>query len=159
MKRLAALAAILLIPALALAEMDYGKGVNWLSLKDGLDKAKKEKKPVIVDFAVDPVKCPRCSFLAKNVYSSSEIVAKINDEFVPVLIDLGKDITPEEKSLGDKYDFKNDCMLLFLDYEANIIKDPLGKTMCFIDKVEPEVFIDYLEYVKEKYVPYKPKPQ
>lgn len=151
------LAILLLVPSLAYAQMDYGKNINWHTLKEGMEIAKREKKPIIVDFAVDPKMCPRCKFLEKNVYNSSEIVAKINDDFVPILIDLNKPLTPLEKELGEKYDFKNDCMLLFLDYEGNIIKDPLGRTMCFINKVEPEVFIDYLEYVKEKYVPYKPK--
>lgn len=130
-----------------LAEEKYAEKVNWHSLKDGMAKARLEKKPLLVDFGV--VKgCPRCEFLQKNVYSSDKIVEKINSDFIPVFIDLGKDLTPEEKALGEKYNYKSDCLLLFLDYEGNVIKDPEGGKMCFADKVEPEVFIKYLEQVK-----------
>jgi len=133
----------------ALAEEKYAEKVNWHSLKDGVKKAKLEKKPILVDFGI--VKgCPRCEFLMKNVYSKDEIVKKINSDFIPVFISLMKELTPEEKALGEKYDYKNDCLLLFLDSEGNIIKDPGGKKMCFADKVEPEVFIKYLEQVKSK---------
>ena len=131
------------------AEEKYAENVNWRSLKKGMEKAKAEKKPMLVDFGI--IKgCPRCEFLQKNVYSSDKIVEKINSDFVPVFIDLGKDLTHEEKALGEKYDYKNDCLLLFLDYEGNVIKDPEGGKMCFADRVEPEVFIKYLEQVKSK---------
>ncbi|MFA4828566.1 MAG: thioredoxin family protein [Thermodesulfovibrionales bacterium] len=133
-----------------LAEEKYAEKVNWHSLKGGLKQARLEKKPLLVDFGV--VKgCPRCEFLLKNVYSSDEIIRKINSDFVPVFIDLEKDLSADEKSLGEKYDYKSDCLLLFLDYEGNVIKDPQGGKMCFADKVEPEVFIKYLEQVKTKF--------
>lgn len=131
----------------AQAEEKYAAKVNWHSLKDGMAKARLEKKPVLVDFGV--IKgCPRCEFLQKNVYSKNEIVKVINSDFVPVFIDLYKELTPDEKALGEKYDYKSDCLLLFLDYEGNVIKDPQGGKMCFVDKVEPEVFIRYLEQIK-----------
>ncbi|MBI5204253.1 MAG: thioredoxin family protein [Nitrospirae bacterium] len=131
----------------AQAEEKYAGKVNWHSLKEGMAKAKAEKKPVLVDFGV--VKgCPRCEFLQKNVYSKDEIVNVINSDFVPVFIDLNKELSADEKVLGEKYDYKSDCLLLFLDYEGNVIKDPEGGKMCFVDKVEPEVFIKYLEQVK-----------
>lgn len=134
----------------ALAEEKYAEKVNWHSLKDGMAKAGLEKKPVLVDFGIGKG-CPRCEFLQKNVYSKDEIVKKINSDFVPVFVNLSKELTPEEKALGEKYDYKSDCLLLFLDFEGNIIKDPQGKKMCFVDKVEPEVFIKYLEQVKTKF--------
>ncbi len=131
------------------AEEKYAGKVNWHSLKDGMAKTRLEKKPLLVDFGV--VKgCRRCEFLQKNIYSSDKIVEKINSDFIPVFIDLGKDLTHEEKALGEKYDYKSDCLLLFLDYEGNVIKDPEGGKMCFVDRVEPEVFIKYLEQVKSK---------
>lgn len=143
---------ILILTFLSLAswaEERYAEKVKWHSLKDGMVKAKAEKKPALVDFGI--IKgCPRCEFLLKNVYNNDEIVKKINSDFVPVFIDLGKELTREEKSLGEKYDYKNDCLLLFLDSEGNIIKDPEGKHMCFMDKVEPEVFIKYLDNVRTK---------
>lgn len=147
-----ALAVLLFAACPAVAKEKYAEKINWLSLSAGLKKAKAEGKPMIVDFGV-PEGCPRCAFLEKNVYGSDEIAGKINSEFVPVLIDLSKKLTPEEKALGEAYDFKNDCLLLFLDPDGRVIKDPMGVSMCFADNVEPKVFMDYLDYVKKKYVP------
>ena len=113
-----------------------------------------EKKPALVDFAV-PMDCDRCEFLQENVYSREEIVAKINAEFIPILIDLSGKLTAEEMALGEKYDFQNDCLMLFLNHEGEVIKDPEGSEMCFAEKIEPEVFIEYLDYVLKEYVPEK----
>jgi hypothetical protein len=130
----------------------YAAKVNWHTLEEGSKLALAENKPCLVDFAV-PEHCPRCDFLEKNVYSRDQIVAKINSDFIPIWIDLSKELTPEEKALGEKFDYQNECLLLFLDHKGTIIKDPEGKKMCFVEHIEPQVFIDYLDYVREKYLP------
>ncbi len=137
-----------LIGVSAFAKQKYADKVTWHSLEDGMRKAKKEKKPLLIDFAV-PHGCHRCEFLQTKVYSINEIVQKINSDFIPVLIDLSSDLTPEEHELGERYDYKNDCLLLFLDYKGNVIKRPGGGIMCFPENIEPEVFIQYLEEVKK----------
>lgn len=131
------------------AEERYAGKVKWFSLNEGMEKARAEKKPLLVDFAVAKG-CPRCEFLQKNVYSKDEIARRINSDFVPVFIDLSKKLTAEEKALGGKYDFKNDCLLLFLDYNGNVIKEPEAGQMCFADKIEPDVFIKYFDSVKNR---------
>jgi thioredoxin-related protein len=143
MKRLLVLFLLLgmLWPAFAVAD------VNWLTLKDGLEKAKAEGKPVIVDFFYG-TGCPRCERLQKAVYEEPAIGKRIVEEFVPVRIDLTQKLSPEEEELGRKYDFKNDCLLLFLDKRGEIIKGPEGKRLCFIDSIEPEVFLQYLDMIK-----------
>ena len=138
----------------AYQKMKYAPAVNWHTLQAGRDMALMEKKPYLVDFAV-PEDCDRCNFLQENVYSREEIVAKINAEFVPILIDLSGNLTPEEVALGEKYDFRNDCLMLFLNHEGEVIKDPDGTQMCFADKIEPEAFMEYLDYVAKEYVPEK----
>lgn len=138
----------------AYEKMKYAPTVHWQTLAEGRKMALREKKPCLVDFAV-PMGCDRCDFLLENVYNREEIVAKINAEFVPILIDLSGNLTPEEVALGEKYDFRNDCLMLFLNHEGDVIKDPEGTQMCFADKIEPEVFMEYLDYVLEEYVPEK----
>jgi thioredoxin-related protein len=128
-------------------------GINWVSLNNGIEKAKAEKKAMIVDFFFGP-ECPRCAKLQKEVYDNPAIAKKIMDDFVPIRVDLTKKLTKDEKALGEKYDFKNDCLLLFLDYDSNLIKDQTGKKLCFIDKVDPDEFIKYLDHIKSAY--YKP---
>ncbi len=123
--------------------------IKWFSLKEGMEKAKLEKKPMIVDFFFGKG-CPRCEELQKGVYDNPAIAKKIMDDFIPIRVDLTKKLTAEEEKLGAKYDYKNDCLLLFLDPGGNIIKDPSGKRLCFVENVEPEWFIKYLDTVEKQ---------
>jgi thioredoxin-related protein len=125
-------------------------GVQWLSLKDGLVKAKIEKRPLIVDFFYGKG-CPRCESLQKNVYNDPLISKKIMNYFVPVKIDLTRPLTAEEDAFGKKFDYKNDCLLLFLDHNGELISDTKGKRLCFVDKVDPEWFDSYLDMIIKKY--------
>lgn len=129
-------------------DKDYAGLIKWHSLKAGKERAKMEKKPMIIDFSVAEG-CQRCEAMQKNIYSKKEIADKINKEFIPVRIDLAKELSAEERKLGEEYDFKNDCLLLFLDSDGRIIKDPTGKRLCFMDAVDTEVFLKYLDYIKE----------
>ena len=125
-------------------------GLQWLSLKEGFAKAKLEKKPCIVDFFYGKG-CPRCEKLQKYVYDDPIIAKKIMDDFVPIRIDLTKPLTEEEDALGKKFDYKMDCLLLFLDHNGEVISDPKGKRLCFIDNVDPEWFVSYLDMIKSSY--------
>ncbi|MBI5075889.1 MAG: thioredoxin family protein [Nitrospirae bacterium] len=141
------LPAILFIFVMGSSAFAVGGDVRWSSLKDGMVKAKAEKKPIIVDFFFGKG-CPRCEKLEKFIYSEPKIAKKINDDFVPIFIDLTKPLTKEEEALGNKYDYKNDCLMLFLDYDMNLLKDPTGNKMCFVDHVEPDIFNGYLDMMK-----------
>jgi len=122
--------------------------VKWYSLKEGTAKARAEKKPVIVDFFYGKG-CPRCEFLQKEVYGNPAIAKKIMDDFVPIMVDLTKPLSADEEKLGEKYEYKKDCLLIFLDTENNLIKDSKGRKLCFVDKVDPEEFIGYLDMIKK----------
>jgi thioredoxin-related protein len=144
---------ILLMTFFLLAGHTYSfaaDGVQWLPLKDGLVKAKIEKRPLIVDFFYGKG-CPRCESLQKNVYNDPLISKKIMNYFVPVKIDLTKPLTAEEDAFGKKFDYKNDCLLLFLDHNGELISDTKGKRLCFVDKVDPEWFDSYLDMIMKKY--------
>ncbi|MBF0557665.1 MAG: thioredoxin family protein [Nitrospirae bacterium] len=124
--------------------------IHWYSLADGLKMAAGENKPVLVDFYFGKG-CPRCESLQKNVYDNPAIGKKISDDFIPVRIDLNKKLTAEETALGNQYDYKNDCLLLFLDQSGKLVKGPGGKKLCFADAIDPELFIQYLDMVRAGY--------
>ena len=138
--------AVILFALLFTSSAFAAEGVKWQTLTEGMAKAKAEKKPVIVDFFFGKG-CPRCEFLDKEIYHNPAIAKKIMDDFVPIRIDLTKKLSAEEQSLGEKYDFKNDCLLLFLDREGKLVKEG-SKRLCFIDKVDPEEFMRYLDAAK-----------
>ncbi len=123
--------------------------VHWYTLEEGLKIAKSQGKPCVVDFFAGQG-CPRCEKLQKYVYSNPEIANRLNTEFVPIRIDLTKPLSPQEKALGEKYDYKNECLLLFMSPDGKIVKDPMGKKLCFIDYIPPEWFMRYLDLTKSK---------
>ena len=135
----------LLLASFALAD----SGVKWYALTEGQIKSKAEGKPVIVDFFFGKG-CPRCEFLEKEVYSNPSIARKIMEDFIPIRIDLTRKLSKEEQKLGEKYEFKNDCLLIFLDKSGDLVKDATGKKLCFIDKVDPDEFIKYLDTVRSR---------
>ena len=123
--------------------------VKWHTLEEGIETAMKQNKPCVVDFFAGQG-CPRCEKLEKYVYSNPVIARRLNTEFVPIRIDLTKPLTPEEKALGEKYDYKNECLLLFLTPDGQIVKDPMGKKLCFVDYIPPDWFLKYLDLAKER---------
>ena len=128
----------------------YAWKVTWHSLDEGIKKARIERKPVLVDFAVHEG-CHRCEFMQKNVYSNDKIVDKINKDFIPIFIDLAKTLNPDEQALGEKHEYHEDCLLLFLNHNSEQILDDEGGKMCFVDKIEPQIFVRYLNYVIDIY--------
>jgi thioredoxin-related protein len=139
---------VMILAPLIAASLSFASGeIRWFSLRDGEERARAEKKPMIVDFYFGKG-CPRCEALQKNVYDDPSIAEKIQRDFVPIRIDLTKKLTKEEKKLGERYDYKNDCLLLFLDHNGNILNDPQGKSLCFVDAVDPEWFTEYLDMIK-----------
>jgi thioredoxin-related protein len=126
------------------------EGIQWLTLNDGLTKAKIEKRPLIVDFFYGKG-CSRCESLQKNVYNDPSIAKKIVNSFVPVRIDLNKPLTAQEDALGKKFEYKNDCLLLFLDPNGELIHDANGKKLSFVDTLDPKWFDSYLDMIIKKY--------
>ena len=124
--------------------------IKWYSLKEGMEKAKQEKKPTIVDFWYGEG-CPRCARMQKNIYGDPLISKKIVDDFIPIKIDLTKALTEEEEALGNKYEYKHECLLLFLDHNGEILSDTGGKRLCFMDSLDPEWFVSYLDTISRSY--------
>ena len=140
----AALICFLFVAFPAIAE------VHWLKLDEGLKMGVSQHKPVIVDFFYGKG-CPRCEFLQTKVYDNAAIGKKISDNFVPVRVDLSKKLSADETAFGNRFDFKNDCLLLFLDHNGKLIKGPGGKKLSFVDSLEPEQFMKHLDFIMEGY--------
>ncbi len=128
----------------------YASHVNWKSLQEGLTMSETIQKPALVVLGVEEG-CHRCEFIQKNVYGNDEVQQKINTDFIPIFIDLDKPLTSQEIALGEKYDFKHDCLLLFLNHKGEVIHNPDVGEMCFVGKIEPQEFIEYLDYILQTY--------
>jgi thioredoxin-related protein len=113
-------------------------------LTDAKELASKLGKPMLVDFYV-PEGCDRCERMDRDLWGNPEIARRVNEGFVPVRIDLTRNMTREEIALGRKYDYKYDCLLLFLDHRGEVIEDAGGGRMCFAEFVSAEWFLGHLE--------------
>ncbi len=126
------------------ASKSAGPQINWHTLASGREIAMREKKPMVVDFASGPG-CPRCEQMSSGPYSDPRVVSELNSEFVPIKIDLSRPITADELALGNRFNFRNDCLLLFLDYRGNPIADPIEGKLCFVEAVNSKDFLKYLD--------------
>lgn len=118
--------------------------VQWHRLADAKEVAWILEKPMLVDFYV-PEGCDRCERMDRDLWGNPEIARRVNEGFVPVRIDLTRNLTREEIALGRKYDYKYDCLLLFLDHTGEAIEDAGGGRMCFAEFVSTDWFLGHLE--------------
>jgi len=59
--------------------------LNWLSYDEGLLKAEKENKYILIDFYTDS--CSWCKKLDKEVYSNEEAKKILLDKFITIRVD------------------------------------------------------------------------
>ncbi len=121
--------------------------VTWLTLSEGTARAKVEKKPMLVDFYYGKG-CPRCEQLDIGAYADPTIAKKVMADFIPIRVDLTKELTKEEQELGEKNKYNNECLLLFLDPEGKVLKDPGGKPLSCATMLDSETLNQYLDKVK-----------
>jgi thiol:disulfide interchange protein DsbD len=89
----------------------------WLTNeKDGLAQAKKEGKPMIIDFGAEW--CPACKELERDTFPKPEVAALLKD-FVRVKIDCTEN-TDEITALQQKYGVKSLPTVIFLDKTGKV---------------------------------------
>ncbi len=115
------------------------------SLAEGKDLAFLQEKPMMVDFYA-PEGCSRCDLMARHLWGNPEIARYVEEHFVLVRVDLTGHMTREEIELGRRYDYKFDCLLIYLDYRGEVLTDAGGGRMCFADFIEPETFLKMLSH-------------
>jgi thiol:disulfide interchange protein len=101
-------------------------GIKWTyNIDEGLAKAKKEHKPVMVDFMA--VWCPPCKAMEDSTFSSPEVIRKAGD-FVPVRIDIDQQrkVAARYNGLARKYGGIGIPNILFLAADGATLKHIVG---------------------------------
>ncbi len=65
------------------------QGVHWLTYEQGLEKQQELKKPLLLFFHLSY--CYRCKDMERRVYKDSKVISFINQNFIPVIVDLDKE--------------------------------------------------------------------
>ncbi len=103
-----------------------GGGIAWMGYTDGMNKAKAEHKPVMVDFYTSW--CKYCKMLDETTYQDPGVIDAVNKGFVAIkvnaegtdkVMDNGAEIT--EKDLAAKYNVTGYPTIWFFDADGKPI--------------------------------------
>jgi thiol:disulfide interchange protein DsbD len=101
-------------------------GIEWTyNVDDALALAKKQGKPVMIDFMA--VWCPPCRAMEDSTFSDRAVVEKAS-AFLPVRIDIDKqrDVASKYGALARKYGGIGIPNILFLDDDGTKLKHVVG---------------------------------
>ncbi len=122
--------------------------IKWLSYDEGIEKAKKEGKFVIINFVTHW--CEWCKKMDEDTYSNEEVRSLIKKGFVPIMVDaqIQGEASYKGRKMGYKelavhYNVKEVPTTWFLESDGTLIAMMPGK-------IEPDYFIKTLGYVKDR---------
>ncbi len=111
--------------------------INWLEWgKEAFEKAKKEDKPVLLDLTA--VWCHWCHVMDMNSYSDDIIVETVNNDFVPIKVDIDK-----RPDIRERYNMGG--------FPSTVFLNPDGYTITGETYVPPDRLKLILEAVKSTY--------
>ncbi|HEX8252008.1 MAG TPA: thioredoxin fold domain-containing protein [Thermoanaerobaculia bacterium] len=112
-------AAVLLLARVVLHfnRADDASGVKWLTIEQGIERARSSDKPILFDFTAEW--CAPCHLLDAQVFADPKLAAEINRQFIPVRVtdrqqEDGRN-TPEVAALQQRFGVTGFPTLIFAD--------------------------------------------
>lgn len=81
--------ALISIFAVALLSFKEPASIKWYDLKEGMDLARIENKPILVFVYV--TWCDKCQRMDKKVFTNKEVLPLITENFIPIKLNPEKD--------------------------------------------------------------------
>ena len=104
---------------------------NTTDLNKAFDDAKSQNKNILLIFDQD--NCYYCDLLKENTLSNSDLVSKLNEGYITVILDINK-----QPQLAAKYQVFGTPTMIFLNPDQTQI----GKIEGYVDAGE---FLDYIK--------------
>jgi thiol-disulfide isomerase/thioredoxin len=120
MKKLA-LVLIVTLGTMGLAKAEEGIHFQSLSLKEGLEKAKKENKKVFID--IYATWCGPCKMLSKTSFMDANLGEFMNDHFVSIKLDGEQD---DGERLMEQFELDSYPTMLILSPDLEMLKKIVG---------------------------------
>lgn len=122
---------------------------TWYSFNEGLTKAEKENKSILIDFYADW--CHWCKVMDKNTFQNVQVAKKLQERFVPIRLDAEagnesvkyKNQTLTNPQLTRYFGITGFPSLVFLNSKGEPITVVPGYS-------PPEQFINILNYIDLK---------
>jgi len=93
--------------------------IEWMNFSEGLQKAKQEDKPVMVDFYADW--CGPCRMMDQITYEDEKVIEEVMKNFVPVKVDV--DV---EQALAYQFGIYSIPTIVYLDENGNEVYRTVG---------------------------------
>jgi len=93
--------------------------IEWMNFSEGLQKAKQEDKPVMVDFYADW--CGPCRMMDQITYEDEKVIEEVMKNFVPVKVDV--DV---EQALAYQFGIYSIPAIVYLDENGNEVYRTVG---------------------------------
>ena len=93
--------------------------IEWMNFSEGLQKAKQEDKPVMVDFYADW--CGPCRMMDQITYEDEKVIEEVMKNFVPVKVDV--DV---EQTLAYQFGIYSIPTIVYLDENGNEVYRTVG---------------------------------
>ncbi len=144
------IAGLMLITFLAFTGVSgAAEGKNWKGFNDGLSKAEKEKKMILVDFYADW--CHWCKVMDEKTFQDDAVAKKLSERFVTVKLNaedraqsvVYKEQTYTNPQLTQAFGVTGFPSLAFLDSNGDIITLVPGY-------VEADMFLQILNFIDDR---------
>jgi len=121
--------------------------VKWESFNSGISKARKEKKPVIIDFYADW--CSWCKVMDRETFSNEEVSKILEKNFITVRLDMEKKenitfmkTTTTPSAFASMLGVTGLPTVAFMDESGNFIDAVPGY-------IKADIFAGILKYISE----------
>ncbi|MDY6853556.1 MAG: thioredoxin family protein [Thermodesulfobacteriota bacterium] len=114
---------------------EFTEKINWFNYNEGLEKAFKEKKHIMILFYADW--CYYCKMMDNKTFANLSIIESLKEGFVPIKVNADR-----ERKLVSRYKITGFPSTLFLEHNAVPIQ-------LFPGYMPPDMFIKALKYIKE----------
>lgn len=111
----------LVVASVATLGLCFAELEGWhTDLEKAMEQAKKEKKPLLVEFTGSDW-CPPCIAMRKNVFSKKEFIEQASKDFILVELDFprgNKELKKKNDPYAKKYKIDGFPTVILMDYEG-----------------------------------------